>query len=40
MVARRVATVGRKEALIGHLPMTGEELPFILEEIDHFQVID
>ena len=40
VVARRVATVGRKEALIGHLQMTGEELPFILEEIDHFQVID
>jgi uncharacterized protein with PhoU and TrkA domain len=40
VVARRMATVDRKEALIGHLPMTGEELPFILEEIDHFQVID
>ena len=39
-LARRLATVGRKEALIGHLPMTGEELPFILDEIDHFQVID
>lgn len=40
VVARRIATVGRKEALIGHLPMTGEELPFVLEEIDHFQVIE
>ena len=40
VVARRLATVERKEALIGHLPMTGEELPFILEEIDTFQVID
>jgi hypothetical protein len=40
VVARRIATVGRKEALIGHLPMTGEELPFLLEEIDHFQVIE
>ena len=40
VVARRLAMVGRQEALIGHLPMTGEELPFILEEIDHFQVID
>ena len=40
VVARRLATVGRKEALIGHLPMTGEELPFVLDEIDHFQVID
>lgn len=40
VVARRLATVGRQEALIGHLPMTGEELPFLLEEIDHFQVIE
>jgi hypothetical protein len=40
VVARRLAMVGRQEALIGHLPMTGEELPFILNEIDHFQVID
>lgn len=40
VVARRIATVGRKEALIGHLPMTGEELPFLLDEIDHFQVIE
>jgi hypothetical protein len=40
VVARRLAMVGRQEALIGHLPMTGEELPFILSEIDQFQVID
>ena len=40
VVARRLGTVGPKEALIGHLPMTGEELPFVLEEIDQFQVID
>ena len=40
VVARRLGTVGRQEALIGHLPMTGEELPFLLEEIDHFQVIE
>jgi hypothetical protein len=32
--------VGRHEALIGRLPMTGEELPFLLKDIDHFQVID
>jgi hypothetical protein len=40
VVARRIATIGRQEALIGHLPMTGEELPFLLAEIDHFQVIE
>ena len=40
VVALRITTVGRQEALIGRLPMTGEELPFLLKDIDHFQVID
>jgi hypothetical protein len=40
VVALRITTVGRQEALIGRLPMTGEELPFVLNDIDHFQVID
>ena len=40
VVALRISTVGRHEALIGRLPMTGEELPFLLKDIDHFQVID
>jgi hypothetical protein len=40
VVALRITTVGRQEALIGRLPMTGEELPFLLNDIDHFQVID
>ena len=40
VVALRITTVGRHEALIGRLPMTGEELPFLLNDIDHFQVID
>jgi hypothetical protein len=40
VVALRITAVGRHEALIGRLPMTGEELPFLLKDIDHFQVID
>jgi uncharacterized protein with PhoU and TrkA domain len=40
VVAVRVTSVGRHEALIGRLPMTGEELPFRLEDIDSFQVIE
>jgi hypothetical protein len=40
VVAQRITTVGRHEALIGRLPMTGEDLPFLLKEIDHFQVIE
>jgi uncharacterized protein with PhoU and TrkA domain len=39
VTARRVTTVDGREALIAHLPMTGEELTFRLDEIDHFQVI-
>jgi hypothetical protein len=40
VVALRITAVERHEALIGRLPMTGEELPFLLKDIDHFQVID
>ena len=40
VVARRMTTVGRFEAVVGWLPMTGEELAFRLDEIDAFQVID
>jgi hypothetical protein len=40
VVALRVTTVGRDEALIGRLPMTGEDLTFRLEDIDSFQVIE
>lgn len=39
VIALRVTTVGRREALVGRLPMTGDELDFPLEEIAHFQVI-
>jgi hypothetical protein len=40
VVATRVTSVGRHEALIGRLPMTGEELTFRLDELDSFQVIE
>jgi hypothetical protein len=32
-------TTERREALVGRLPMTGEELVFRLDEMDSFQVI-
>jgi hypothetical protein len=35
-----VTSIGRGEALIGYLPMTGEELTFRLDEIDSMQVIE
>jgi hypothetical protein len=39
VTALRVSSTGRREALIGRLPMTGEELPFLLDEVDSFQVL-
>jgi uncharacterized protein with PhoU and TrkA domain len=40
VVAQRVTTIDQHEALVGWLPMTGEELTFRLEEIESFQVIE
>lgn len=39
VTARQVTSRGRKEVFVGWLPMTGEELVFAIEEIDHFEVI-
>lgn len=40
VIARRLSIQGRTEALIGFLPMTGEELSFRLDELDHLEVIE
>jgi hypothetical protein len=40
VVALRLTSAGRQEALVGRLPMTGEELTFILDEIDAMQVLE
>jgi hypothetical protein len=37
---QRVTTVDQHEALVGWLPMTGEELTFRLDDIESFQVIE
>lgn len=39
VTALRVTTDARRDALVGRLPMTGEELIFRLDEVDSFQVI-
>ena len=39
VTAVRVTTQDRREALVGRLPMTGEELVFVLDEMDSFQVL-
>jgi hypothetical protein len=40
VIAVRVTEVDQHEALVGRLPMTGEELIFRLEDIESFQVIE
>ncbi len=40
VVALRVTSSDRREALVGRMPMTGEELTFRLDDIDSFQVLD
>ncbi|MEP6574532.1 MAG: hypothetical protein ABJD11_17655 [Gemmatimonadota bacterium] len=39
VVALRLATENREDALVGRLPMTGEELTFVLGDLEHFQVL-
>lgn len=39
VVARRLFHEGQRDALIGLLPMTGEEQRFLLEELDEFHVL-
>jgi len=40
VVALQVTSMDQHDALIGRLPMTGEDLTFRLDEIDSFQVIE
>jgi uncharacterized protein with PhoU and TrkA domain len=40
VVALRMTSVDQHEALVGRLPMTGEELTFRLDDIESFQVIE
>jgi hypothetical protein len=39
VTALRITTVDRRDALIGRLPMTGEEITLRLDEVDSFQVV-
>jgi hypothetical protein len=39
VIAVRLTVQGSREALIGRHPMTGEELLFVLDDIDSFQVV-
>lgn len=40
VTARRLTTERARDALVGHLPMTGEEEVFVLEDLDSFQIVE
>lgn len=40
VIACGITTSRGRDALSGFLAMTGEELLFVLDDIDHFQVVD
>lgn len=39
VIAVRLTVQGSREALIGRHPMTGEELVFVLDDLESFQVV-
>lgn len=39
VVALAVTTVKARDAMVGRLPMTGEEMTFILDELDSFAIV-
>jgi hypothetical protein len=39
VVALRVTVQGSREAFVGRLPMTGEELTFVLDDLEGFHVV-
>ena len=40
VVARWVGNSGGRDVLTAVLPMTGEELTFVLDDLDHLEVLD
>ncbi len=36
----RMTSVNRRDAVVGVLPMTGEELTFVLDELEQFQIVE
>lgn len=39
VIAVRLTTAGNRDAFIGRLPMTGEEMTFVLEDLEQIQVL-
>ena len=40
VVAVRLTTAGNRDAFVGRIPMTGEEMRFILDEIEAMQILE
>ena len=40
VIAVALRSEGSTETLVGRLPMTGEELSFVLDDLESFQVIE
>jgi hypothetical protein len=40
VVASALTQARGREAFTGYLAMTGDEMTFVLDQLDHFQVID
>jgi hypothetical protein len=39
VIARKLTTVKAHDAFVGQLPMTGEDMVFVLAELDSFSVV-
>ena len=39
VLAARLTVQGSREAFVGRLPMTGEEVVFLLDDLDSFHVV-
>jgi hypothetical protein len=40
VVAVGLTTAGNRDAFVGRIPMTGEEMRFILDEVEEMQVLE
>ena len=40
VIAQSITSVKARDAFVGRLPMTGEDLTFILDELDGFAIVD
>lgn len=39
VIALSITTVKARDAMVGRLPMTGDEMTFILDELDTFAIV-